>query len=67
MDDIVLLYRRKDTERTEAFIAGIKALYEMNDLGELQWFLGIRILRNRATQRLWLCQDSYIEKIASTY
>jgi len=35
VDDIVLLYRRKDAERTEAFIAGIKALYEINDLGEL--------------------------------
>jgi len=44
VDDIVLLYRRKDAERTEAFIAGIKALYEINDLSELQWFLGIRIL-----------------------
>ena len=35
VDDIVLLYRRKDAKRTEAFITGIKALYEINDLGEL--------------------------------
>ena len=39
----------------------------MNDLGELQWFLGIRILRDRASRKLWLCQDSYIEKIASSF
>ena len=39
----------------------------MNDLGELQWFLGIRIIRNRAAKKLWLCQDSYIEKIAYTF
>ena len=39
----------------------------MNDLGELQWFLGIRILRDRDTKKLWLCQDSYIEKIAAAY
>ena len=67
MDDIVLLFRRKDASRADAFIAGLRALYEMNDLGELQWFLGILILRNRATRKLWLCQDSYIEKIANTF
>jgi hypothetical protein len=27
------------------------------------WFLGIRIIRNRATKQLWLYQDSYIDKI----
>ena len=67
MDDIVLLFRRKDASRADAFIASIKGLYEMNDLGELQWFLGIRILRDRASRKLWLCQDSYIEKIASSF
>ena len=39
----------------------------MNDLGELQWFLSIRVLRDRATKKLWLYQDSYIEKIATAY
>ncbi|OAQ62542.1 integrase, catalytic core [Purpureocillium lilacinum] len=39
----------------------------MKDLGELKWFLGIRVLRNRAARKLWLCQDSYIEKIVNQY
>ena len=54
MDDIILLFRHKDISRAEEFIADLKRLYEMNDLGELQWFLGIRILRNRAARKLWL-------------
>ena len=39
----------------------------MKDLGELKWFLGIRIIRNRPQGKLWLCQDSYIEKITNKY
>ena len=39
----------------------------MKDLGELNWFLGIRIIRDRSQCKLWLCQDSYVEKIAYKY
>jgi len=41
--------------------------YEMRDLGELSWFLGIRVIRDRSQKKLWLCQDSYIKKIAATF
>ena len=40
---------------------------EIRDLGNLQWFLGVRVLRNRDERKLWLCQDSYIEKIAASF
>src|SRR5947207_1726740 len=36
-------------------------------MGELTWFLGVRILRDRLSRKIWLCQDSYIEKIATTF
>jgi hypothetical protein len=39
--------------------------YEMRDLGELPWFLGIRVIRDREKRKLWLCQD--IRKIATTF
>ena len=35
VDDIALLFRRRDTAYANAFIANIKGLYEMKDLGEL--------------------------------
>ena len=41
--------------------------YEMRDLGELSWFLGIRVIRDRVQRKLRLCQDSYIRKIAITF
>lgn len=39
----------------------------MRYLGEVEWFLEVRIVRNRDTHRLWLCQDSYINKLASKF
>jgi hypothetical protein len=39
----------------------------MKDLGPLRWFLGIRVVRDRQARKIYLCQDSYIEKIAITY
>jgi hypothetical protein len=39
----------------------------MRDLRELSWFLGIRVIRDRRQKKLWLCQDSYIRKIANTF
>jgi hypothetical protein len=36
-------------------------------LGELKWFLGIGILRDRENRELWLCQDSYVEKITHRF
>lgn len=39
----------------------------MRYLGELEWFLGIWISRNRETQHLWLCQESYIDKLTSKF
>ncbi|KAJ6111593.1 hypothetical protein N7523_007654 [Penicillium sp. IBT 18751x] len=41
--------------------------YEMKDLGEATRFIGIRITRDRATKRLWISQDAYIEKIAHRF
>src|SRR6266480_3736144 len=39
----------------------------MKDMGELKWFLGIRVIRDRSQGKLWLCQDFYVEKITHKY
>src|ERR1700722_8889343 len=39
----------------------------MSTLGELKWFLGIHVLRNRSQRPLWLTQEAYIEKITKQY
>jgi hypothetical protein len=59
---------RKDcAEQALAIRKALIARYEMKDLGELNWFLGIRIIRDRGQGKLWICQDSYIKKITYKY
>jgi hypothetical protein len=41
--------------------------WELRTMGEAKWFLGIRILRDRQKQAIWLCQDAYIASMASKY
>lgn len=67
VDDIVILYHRSHQLEFIQFKQSLLKRYEFKDLGELKWFLGIRIVRDRLAKRLWLCQDSYIEKIASSF
>jgi hypothetical protein len=67
VDDIVLLHRPRYKENADEFVTKIRARFDMKDLGELKWFLGIRILRDRAAHKLWLCQDAYIEKMVHQY
>ena len=42
-------------------------MYEMKDLGELWWFLGIQVVRDCLNRKLWLSQSAYIDKIAARY
>src|SRR5436305_9263572 len=41
--------------------------YEIRKLGEVEHFLGVRIVRDWSQRKLWLVQDSYIDKIAKKY
>jgi hypothetical protein len=67
VDDIVLLCRSGALPQLHKLRQALMQRYEMRDLGELSWFLGIRVIRDREKRKLWLCQDSYIRKIATTF
>jgi hypothetical protein len=67
VDDIVILCRTADLPDLHRFQDALIDRYEMRVLGELSWFLGIRIIRDRSQRKIWLCQDSYIEKIAKSF
>jgi hypothetical protein len=67
VDDIVVLCLPTYLDRLTRFEAQLLDRYEMRSLGDLKWFLGIRIERNRPARKLWLCQDSYIDKIATKF
>jgi hypothetical protein len=67
VDDIVCCCRTEHLSRMNAIIEALCRRYEMRNMGELNWFLGIRVIRDRPNRRLWLCQDSYIDKVIKRY
>jgi hypothetical protein len=51
----------------KAFRTAIISHFELREIGELKWFLGICILRDRIYHKVWLCQDLYIAKVAKMF
>jgi hypothetical protein len=67
VDDSVVLYPSSDEQAYKEFRASLMSHFKLTEIGELKWFLGIRILRDRIHHRIWLCQDPYITNIARIY
>lgn len=67
VDDIVILSRKADREHRDRLVDYLKAKYQMRSLGEINWFLNIRVSRDRAARKVWLCQDSYVDKLVAEY
>ena len=41
--------------------------YKIRYIGQLHWFLDIRVIHDRKQRKIWLCQDSYIKKISKSF
>ena len=42
-------------------------MFEMRDLGRLRWFLNVRVIHDKENNEVYLCQDSYINKLVTDY
>lgn len=67
VDDIIAICKKADLLRLTLFENTLKSAYTIKSLGDIQFFLGIRVLRDRQNHRLWLCQDNYISKISTRF
>jgi len=67
VDDIMMLYHHSKSKHMNALLDQLQAKYPLRVMDQANWFLGIRIVRNRQTKQVWLCQDTYIDKIAAKY
>ncbi len=67
VDDIVVLYLPSHRAAYDNFRTKFLKVYNMREIGDLKWFLGIRVIRDRTQRKLWLCQDAYIEKMYSQF
>jgi hypothetical protein len=65
VDDIVIAYRKEDEPAAQQYIESLKKCYNLTGGDDIQWFLGIEIIRDRENQLIWLSQSSYIDKIAN--
>lgn len=67
VDDILVFYHRDTSSAAQMIIAGIKRAYELQDQGDANWFLGIKITRNREEHTIHLSHESYIKKVAARF
>jgi hypothetical protein len=64
VDDIIIASHSTAREQAKSLIKALHNAWKLRDLGEPNWFLNIRILRDRSAGKLWLCQDAYITTMA---
>jgi hypothetical protein len=64
VDDIVFAFKRDKTAQATDVAMYLKQTYNLTGGGNLQWFLGIEVVRDRNKKLIWLSQASYIDKIA---
>jgi hypothetical protein len=64
VDDVVLAYRKAQEQEAQELVNALQQKYELTGGHELQWFLGIQVIRSRQQRLIWLSQSAYIEKIS---
>ena len=65
VDDLIIL--TSDMTKLMEFKAKLEKEFDMSDLRELHFFLGVQIERNKATRTLTMHQKSYIEGVLSRF
>lgn len=64
VDDCVLAFRRELRETAMKAIKALQQRYHLEGRQDLQWFLGIEVIRDRKQHKIWLSQAVYCEKAA---
>lgn len=67
VDDYLVFYHKDHEEEANRIMGALKEKYEVHEQGDVKWFLGIRVLRDRAQRKVWLVHDQYLEKIANRF
>jgi hypothetical protein len=67
VDDVVMAYHPRNAERHKQFEIALLDCYDIKKLGDLKWYLGIRVLRDMEKRQIWLVQDAYIDKVAGEF
>ena len=63
VNDIVVLIHKQHANKHYKFEKILFARFKIKILKKLIWFLNIKIIRNKNQKKIWLYQNSYIEKM----
>ena len=64
VDDIVMAYHKESRSQTEEVVALLQKKFTFTGGKDLQWFLGVEVIRDRANRNIWLSQAAYADKIS---
>ena len=67
VDDITIMYYFWYFKQIDVFEQNFFEIYEMRNIDEVEWFLNIRITRDKKQQTTFLCQNSYVDKLVSKF
>ena len=62
-----MLITRPNPDQITQIKEALKSQFEIDDIGPATYFVGMRIIRNRAKRSITLIQDAYINKILKKY
>jgi hypothetical protein len=64
VDDIILAYHKEKEQEAQQAIKRLQDKYTFTGGNDLQWFLGMEVVRERANRKIQLSQASYSDKIS---
>ena len=67
MDNIVFTFLIERSQMVEAIVAKLKKRYNLTGGGNLQWFLGIEIIRDRRRGYAALTQRIHLKRFRRDY
>ena len=65
VDDLIIL--ASDTTKMEDLKAKLEAEYDMSDLGELHYCLGVEFVRDRGARTITMSQHKYMEEVLERF
>lgn len=65
--DIIIAYQEESEEAAQKIFAGLHQAFELDDKGEVKYFLGIQVLRDPSTRRIFLSHEAYIRRLAEKF
>jgi len=65
VDDLLLMAKSLELINRLAFLLG--ARYAMKELGDVAWFLGCHIIRDREARKIWIVQSAYVSTMAERF